>query len=146
MPTQRAPEPFYDAPPEAPGATPTHIRWAERQLAITLPDDYRAFLLWSNGWEGTLGKAYLQLVPLHELSGANDEAFRSTYPGALAIGGDGGLETFALDYRRGQAPPRLLAIDRNNPFPDSVRRIGPSFAAGIARLRRDPDGPWDSDT
>jgi hypothetical protein len=62
----------------------------------------------------------------------------------FAIGGDGGLETFALDYRSGSEMQGLVTFDRVAGL-DSVQRLGPSFAAGISRLVREPDGPWKDD-
>jgi len=136
------PRPFELHEPRSDGATSFEIETAESALNVSFPDDYRAFLAWSNGWEGWLGEAYLQFASTQDLPFANDDAFRRLNPRVLAIGGDGGLETFVLDYQYPGIPPALLALDRNADL-RSKRWIAASFTAGVERLKREPEGPWD---
>jgi SMI1 / KNR4 family (SUKH-1) len=137
--------PFAGVDPTAPGAEPDEIEELERALGVVFPDDYRTFLRWSNGWAGWLGEEYIALSSTSDLPWANDEDSRRLYPGVVNVGGDGGLETFALDFRSGSDARGLVTFDRVAGL-GSVRRLGPSFAAGIARLVREPNGPWDEDS
>jgi cell wall assembly regulator SMI1 len=59
--------PFRAVKPTWPGATSAEVESVEAGLAVSFPDDYRAFLQWSNGWEGWLGEAYLALHPTSDL-------------------------------------------------------------------------------
>lgn len=136
------PPPFANEAPCAAGASAEQIGTAETALNASFPPDYRTFLAWSNGWEGWLGESYWQLHSCEDLPFANDEPFRRSNPGVVAVGGDGGLETFALDYRLPGAAPSLIALDRVA-GPESYWPIASSFAAGVERLKREPDGPWD---
>jgi hypothetical protein len=72
---------------------------AQGELGVQLPADYVQFLRWGDGWEGWVGKSYVRLLGRDDLPWANDADFRLGFPGLIAVGGDGGLETFALDFR-----------------------------------------------
>lgn len=127
--------------PKAPGATEQEITDAERDLGIDFPADYRRFLLWSNGWEGFHGSAYIQLLSVSDVRTHNDELFRRAYPGVAAIGGDGGMEEFALHYRDG----RFHGVVTFDPIAglDSAIPLGETFTAAMARLAVEPS-PWDA--
>jgi hypothetical protein len=125
-----------------PGATEEQIDALEKQLGVRLPDDHRAFLSWSDGWDGEFGDTWLVLDNTEALADGNDESFRKSFPGYVAVGGNGGLETFALDYRKGTGASGVVAIDRNSASPDDIWRIASSLTGALERLLDQPDGPW----
>jgi hypothetical protein len=83
---------------------------AEAKLATTLPPDYRAFLLQSNGGEGLIGNlGYAVLWRVEELFPFNREYEANVYaPGLILFGSNGGGEAFAFDYRQGA--PRIVIV------------------------------------
>jgi hypothetical protein len=110
------------------GAAMEDIRAAEDQLGRTLPDDHRAFLMWSNGWEGLYGESYLHLGSIDDILLANAPDFQESFPGLIAVGGDLGMETYALDYRQAPARPAWLPSIATLPSTrtsGSLRRASP---------------------
>lgn len=57
-----------------------------------LPDDYKEFMLWSNGGEGNIGSQYLSLWKIEDLMKLNKEYQIQKYLSekSLVIGTDGG--------------------------------------------------------
>lgn len=125
------------------GATEDQIDALEKRLGVRLPDDHRAFLSWSNGWDSEFGDTWLVLDDIDAIADGNDHSFRKGFPGYVAIGGNGGLETLALDYRNGANPAGLVALDRNSASPEDVWRIASSLGGALERLLEQPEGPWD---
>jgi hypothetical protein len=123
------------------GATDAEIGTAEGLLGVTLPDDLKDFYRWSDGWDGFYGEAPLQIDALVDLQSHNDPQFRQLYPGVIAIGGNGGLETYALDYRGGSTSSGLVAFDAIAGL-ESALRIAESFAEALDMLRTNYLGPW----
>jgi len=123
-----------------PGATEEEIAQAEQTLGVRFPDDYRAFLRWSDGGGGWIGTAYAAFWSTEELPKRNaDYAIPESVPGAVGIGSDGGGECLALDYRANASAPRLVFL----PFigmddADSAWVLGDSFADGLAQLATEP--------
>jgi hypothetical protein len=128
-----------------PGASESQIASAEHRLGVRLPDDLRAFLRWSNGWEDEFGETWLVLDGTEEISDRNDSGFREAFPGYVAFGGNGGLETYALHCPRGDIPTAVVAIDRNSASAEDIWRIAPSVTDALARLLDSPAGPWEAD-
>jgi hypothetical protein len=126
-----------------PGATDAAIAEAEAQLGVRLPDDHAALLRWSNGWEGEFGDTWLVLDDSDSLPDANDGGFREGFPGYVAIGGNGGLVTYALDYRQTAQPDALVAIDRVSADEEDIWPIASSLTESLARMLVQPEGPWD---
>ena len=123
---------------ERAGASAAAIAELEARLAVRLPDDHKAFLRWSNGWEGEFGETWLVLDDIKSILDANDEGFRKDFPGYVAIGGNGGLETYAFDFRQGDHPPAVVAIDRISGDEEDIWPVAPSLTASLARLLIDP--------
>jgi hypothetical protein len=121
-----------------PGASEAQINELEQRLRVRLPDDLREFLGWSNGWDSEFGETWLVLESLDGIADANDDGFRDDFPGYVAIGGNGGLETFALDYGGGIAPTALVAIDRNSASAQDIWYIASSVAEELRRLLSQP--------
>jgi hypothetical protein len=82
------------------GATSEEIRAAERDLGVSLPPDYAAFLAKTNGGELGLGGNQLFLWPVENLTRENEgyEVERSA-PGLVLFGHAGGLEAYGFDAR-----------------------------------------------
>lgn len=74
------------------GATLGSIRSVERALGRLLPDDYREFLLRSDGVEGFLGAGgYISLRSTAELAALNEAYLvNEALPGVTIIGTNGG--------------------------------------------------------
>jgi hypothetical protein len=129
--------PFLNLPAanrKGPGLMPAQLAEVQILLGIQLPADYIQFLEWGDGWEGPLGESYIQLAGHHDLPWANDADFRLAFPGLIAIGGDGGLETYALDFRQNGASPGIVSIDRNSSDPGDVWPIADGFTDALTAL------------
>jgi hypothetical protein len=120
------------------GLTPRQLAEFERAFGVTFPTDYASFLLWANGWEGWIGReSYLRLHGAEGLTLANDSAFRQAFPDLVAIGSDGGLETYALDYRQRLPSPGVVRVDRNSADELDVWVFAEGFSEALAALARD---------
>ena len=84
-----------------PPATEEAIQAVEQQFGCTFPDDYRTFLLLTNGAEGSIGKkGYIVLWTLQRIVVANINLEVSTHASGLVLfGSDGGGEAYAFDTR-----------------------------------------------
>lgn len=120
---------------KGPGRPTDEIAGVEAALGHRLPSDYRDLLAWGDGWEGWIGEAYLRLHGLADLPWANDADFRQAFPGLVAIGGNGGLETYALDFRRGGSMSGVVAVDRNSSDERDLLPIAQTFSEALVRLQ-----------
>ena len=116
-------------------ATTDHeIRSAETQLSISLPQDYRDFLLIENGTEEWFGPVYAYLYSVIELLDSNQpEATREPVPGALYIGSYQD-QRIVLDLRVDPAPVLLIhaaAADWSQASP-----LAASFTAFMSQRTR----------
>jgi len=83
------------------GASVDELNSLETEFQIKFPDDFREFLLESNGAEGFVGQSYLVIWSLDEMKEINKLSDISKYiPGLILIGSDGGDESYALDTRQ----------------------------------------------
>jgi hypothetical protein len=88
-----------------PPASIASINEAEKQLGFVLPQDYKDFLLWSNGGEGFIGESYLSLRIIEELAHLNKEyAVDEFTPGLIIFGSDGGGEAYVFDTMELELP------------------------------------------
>ena len=72
----------------------------ENKLGVKFPSDYIEFMLFSNGYEGSIGESYIAIWPIEELIEANESCEVEEYtPGLILFGSDGGEEAFAFDMR-----------------------------------------------
>ena len=115
-----------------PGATNEEIEAAQDDLQIQIPEDYRRFLMWSNGGEGQVGNLYLSPWPTHQLKAMNEGYLISQYlPGIIGIGSNLGTLCFAFDYRFNKTHPSFVSV----PFGDcdftSVTVLGESFQKAL---------------
>ncbi len=84
-----------------PGATAATIDAVEAFAGVTLPSQYKAFLAYSNGAEGSIGEqGYLVLYNSEEVINLNKNfSVSEAMPGFLKIGGDGGNVVYGVDTR-----------------------------------------------
>lgn len=84
-----------------PAASQSEIAAFEGSSGLTLPTDYREFLLFGNGGRGFIGQvAYAEFWPIEHLLKLNGVYEAPIYlPGFLLIGSDGGGEAYAFRVR-----------------------------------------------
>lgn len=61
------------------GATDDQNVEAEQRIGITFPEDFRAFLRWSNGWSGMFARWPLIVVGTDDMPHVNAEAFQEFF-------------------------------------------------------------------
>lgn len=71
----------------------------EKDLSIKLPDDYKNFLLHTNGYDGSLGQSFVQFIKVEEILKYTDMYGGEFFPWVIYLGTDGGNEMFVLDKR-----------------------------------------------
>ncbi|UJF35736.1 SMI1/KNR4 family protein [Paenibacillus hexagrammi] len=72
----------------------------ESKLGAKFPNDYKEFIVQSNGAEGTVGNAYLQLWAIDELVELNEGyAVKEFADGLIIFGSDGGGTAYSFDTR-----------------------------------------------
>jgi hypothetical protein len=77
------------------------IRKTEKELNFVFPDDFKKFLLFSNGATGEIDGDYLELWAVEEIPVSNKVIEIDKYaPGLVAFGGDGANELYAFDTRK----------------------------------------------
>lgn len=119
-----------------PGANSSQIESLEQELKVTLPEDYRHFLLWSDGGEGDIGKCYLSLWSIGEIPQLNSDYLISHYvPGLVGIGTDGGSICYALDFRQDRVSPSFVSVPLGDLDYESVVIIAPTFSEGLRGWR-----------
>jgi hypothetical protein len=111
---------------------------AVNALPATLPEDYRRFLLLSNGGEGMLPHApgWFQIWAAEEVLGLNEAyAVDEFLPGFFAFGSSGGEEMLLFDLRQdGDAP--VCSVPFIPMEPEEAKTIAPSFLAFAQALGR----------
>ncbi len=81
-----------------PPAKPAALDAIERDLTFPLPGQYKAFLMYSNGAEGSISTNDLHLWFLEDLIDWNRKyQLDEKAPGLFAFGGNGGAEAYAFD-------------------------------------------------
>lgn len=81
-----------------PGANEKALNELQRAVRIELPADYVAFLRWSNGMHGDIGRNYVDISSAEEIT-SDPYPFEEFVPGLLFIAGDGGAALFGFDTR-----------------------------------------------
>jgi hypothetical protein len=89
-----------------PPATAEALKAVEAMLVIEFPDQYKDFLLLSNGSEGSIGEnSYLVIWPIEEIVKRNDGYAVSEFvPELVYFGSNGGGSAFAFDKREKMTP------------------------------------------
>src|ERR671937_1291190 len=117
------------------GASDDLVRAAVRSAPVEVPNDYLDLMRVSNGVEGTVGRAYLQLWPLETLASRNAlyevEEFA---PGLLVIGSDGGGTAYGL--MQNEDAVVFVEVPFIGLARDTARIRGASFAEFVEELAR----------
>jgi cell wall assembly regulator SMI1 len=124
----------------APGATEDKLQQLQASLPRSLPDDYLAFLRWSDGAEGVIGPNYIQLWAVETVS-AMVHAHEEFVPGLLFIASDGGAGLFAYDLRQATMPIVITHTDDLDLA--TLVPLAPSFGSFLEFLvRQDWSAYW----
>ena len=117
-----------------PPATEKQIDEVEQMLKVKLPNDYRIFLLTTNGFDGFINEFYASFSSVEEIFERTQESCHEFFPWAVFIGTNGNLEMFVMDkrefpYRYGLLP--FIAAE------DDFIPLGNTFEGFIKRLYDD---------
>lgn len=116
-----------------PGASEQIVQLAEKDSGVRLPDDYRSFLMRSNGGEGFIGKHYLTLWMAQELHQKNtDYQVKEYAPGFFMFGSSGGGDGFAFDMR--STPYRVMQVPFIGMSVDDAFFVADSFSKLLERM------------
>lgn len=107
------------------------VKGIEKEFDITLPPDYRAYLIAAGGGDTQAPEAYTGLLPVKILSLFN-RSYRIpwNFPGLFAIGNDGFL-VYVLDYRT--EPPVVASIGMSSSIWEDVVTETDTFAEWLER-------------
>ncbi|MBY0263346.1 MAG: SMI1/KNR4 family protein [Phycisphaerales bacterium] len=96
------------------GATAADIAAVERSLDVSLPNELRRMLEYSDGFEGFVGPRrsfYLVIDSTARLAEqGTDPAYKFQWPDLVQFGGDGGGEGFFFDPTRPGPPVLMVAL------------------------------------
>lgn len=109
-----------------PGASKQMIEEIESKYKFKFPNDYKEFLLKSNGVSGFVGEAYLLIWPLEDIEEINQIAKVNEFtPGLILFGSDGGGLSYAFDAR--QSVPPLVEIPDISIHVEEIKICGFTF-------------------
>ena len=115
-----------------PPATQNQITEVESALGLTFPQDYKHFLLVTNGFEGEVGDTVTIFEPVENILQATKDSCAEFFPWAIFIGSNGNLEMFVIDKRSSPFQFGLLPyISDDNDF----MPLGTSFEQFLGRLK-----------
>lgn len=115
----------------SPGATPDAIAGAERALGIILPAEYRAFLRFSDGYNGEIDGHYLVLWGTEALVNlASGYHLLPPNEQQVLIGSNGGPTAFALLDGRFVSLPFVFA----GPLDSEIRVLADDFAGFLQAI------------
>jgi cell wall assembly regulator SMI1 len=83
-----------------PPATSEQIVELENQLKIELPDDYKEFLKFTNGFEGLLNELVVRFAPVEQIYQSTQDICAQFFPWAIYLGTNGNVEMFVIDKRQ----------------------------------------------
>lgn len=113
----------------------TDVTSIESALGFTLPQDYVFYILNYLGYEDFIGQEYVRLWDLDELVEMNKGYQIQNYlPSMFGIGGNGGGEMIALEYK-GSVFTRVVLIPFIVMIEEDAIEIGNSFADFLVRLQ-----------
>ena len=114
-----------------PPADPDAVALIEKEFDITLPTDYRAYLIAAGGGDTTAPQAYTGLLPVKILALFN-RSYRIpwNFPGLFAFGNDGFL-VYVFDYR--SDPPVVASIGMSSSVWEDVVTETDTFAEWLER-------------
>lgn len=115
-----------------PPADEAAIEDSERRLGFRFPDDYRAFVLESDGGEGFVGPlGYLMLWPVGELPEYNEDyEVEEMAPGLVLFASDGGGSFYAFEREGG----RIVDVPSMPVEGAYAKRVGDTFVEFLETL------------
>lgn len=115
-------------------ATEEQIDKLQMQLGVALPNDYKDFLLFSNGFEGEVGQFVVIFEEVDRIYDTTQITCADFFPWAIFIGSNGSGEMFVIDTRKMPYQFGLLPyISSENDF----LPLGDTFEKFIQRLYND---------
>ncbi|MFN3486099.1 MAG: SMI1/KNR4 family protein [Planctomycetota bacterium] len=103
----------------------------EAEFDVTLPADYRRYLLAAGGGESAAPEAYTGLWPVRIVAGLNRHyRIPWNFPGLFGIGNDGFL-VYALDFRND--PPGVVSLGLSSSVWEDVVTETDSFTEWLER-------------
>ncbi len=130
-------EAFLEKYVAASPSTTREVTTLESELGISLPDDYRTFLLNRGRGEGFFGRRYLLLYSADQILPFNHDYETSKHaPGLLLFGTDGGGEGFAFDLR--EASYHIVIVPLIGMSLNDAKRIASTFTDFLEKLSQ-PD-------
>lgn len=113
----------------------TDIAFIETTFGFNLPHDYIFYLLNYVGFEDFVGKEYVRLWDMDELVEMNKGYQVQKYiPSMFGIGGNGGGEMIALEYKETDLA-RVVLIPFIVMIEEDAIEIGNSFTDFLSRLQ-----------
>ncbi|KVF68821.1 hypothetical protein WS75_27525 [Burkholderia sp. FL-7-2-10-S1-D7] len=105
----------------------------ESTLGVSLPPNYKDFLLWADGGEGEVGDLYLSMWTVEQVIELNALYSITSRMGQdfVGIGTDGGDYCFALDLRKGE---RFVVVPLGALAEDEVKPLASDFVVGLTRI------------
>lgn len=120
---------------KSPPTTSKEISRIESDLGITLPSEYREFLLRDNGGEGWLGDNFIAMWSAENIVKDNiDYKSKEFVPGIVLIGSSGGGLAYGIDFS--QKPPCYIEVPFMPLDRDLVEKISISFADFFDQVAR----------
>lgn len=116
-------------------ANASDIESTESQIGQPLPDDYRSFLLQTDGFEGFIDEnVYLALWSVSEIPALNEAYATSRFlPGVILIGTDGGDTGYGFTRAEGKA--RYVSVPLVGMNADAVLVLGESLRDAMERSK-----------
>jgi cell wall assembly regulator SMI1 len=117
-----------------PPATDIQIKDLENKLVCTLPQDYKEFLMTTNGFDGFIGEFYAVFESVDKILECTKESCSEFFPWAIYIGTNGNLEMFVMDKRTNPYTYGLLPFIADD---DDFIPLSDDFGKFIHRLFED---------
>jgi cell wall assembly regulator SMI1 len=116
-----------------PGASEEAIQGVERELGLTLPPDYREFLVECDGIEGFIdSEAYIELWAVDEIAALNKGyAVREFLPHTILLGTSGGGTAYGFMLTTG----KYVSVPFVPMDPDEVVSIGNKLTEALEDIR-----------
>ena len=117
---------------QLPGARNAEIEACEATLGIRLPEEYRAFLRVSNGFNDEVGEGYLVLCSAAELAGADGYELFDFQADRFLIGSNGGPTAYGIIDGNYISIPFVFA----GPWQDEVQVLGRNFDEFVTAIEQ----------